>query len=305
MPMAYGLTRAGLATMLRVPYFVTEKSDGERMYGVVCKGWKGLTGLYKVDRKGHVSQLPDETGARYADILCPKEGQPPILFDAELIKATSSVFMFDLMALPHVEEDAASLRLDHRLRLLAQHVRLPFKVAAAAAGAGDLPLQLLSKMFVPTREIKDITSCMEGDLYKRTGYPPTVNDGLIFTPIHASFRELFRNGVVKKWKPAKHLTVDFLVGDDAHSLISCGNARVHIPVARLSAPFTPSKVVEARYRTSTSQWSVVRERPDKQYPNHISVAWNTMELLAENLCMEEVEYRCQQEHVAARKKART
>lgn len=126
------------------------------------------------------------------------------------------------------------------------------------------------------------------------------NDGLIFTPA----TEGYNTKRILKWKWPELNTIDFklfqpFVGrDGASKLYVAGEQRSDVLVKNVR--FTEQEtqwlgkfpgdavVVECAFDRGSGAWKIERARRDKQNANFITVAWETMEIIAENVSLEEV-----------------
>ena len=279
--------------------------------------------------------------------------------------ALAVYMMFDAIAIGGSPTGRAHL--DKRLAAIGEHVRAPFRTtddARRAAGAPGLPLYLLGKYFVPKTAVQVIFAAIHeerGAAAPRTAVNGTTassllapleselggggaslasahrtyrhdirvngTDGVVFTPVRASYLDQFQSGRLEctlpllKWKFADENTVDFRLrrsdlesgssGSDAHVLLPLhlnsgrerrGGPDVEIAVARTAVPVASadaylalmdrlgvdSLIVEAGYDRSESMWRIRRIRDRKTRANHIVTGWQTLEIAAENVTAAEI-----------------
>jgi len=141
-------------------------------------------------------------------------------------------------------------------------------------------------------------------------------DGLIFTPVLPSFRQLFDKEAIApllKWKYVDEITIDFELrrsslqdADDdkgkQSSLIPLfvagfGQKLAHCELTKeqVRAYETlcgklgeESLIVECAFEASFSRWDIRRIRDRKKRPNFITTAWSTLESVAEALSAKEL-----------------
>jgi hypothetical protein len=141
-------------------------------------------------------------------------------------------------------------------------------------------------------------------------------DGLIFTPVLPSFRQLFDKEAIApllKWKYVDEITIDFELrrsslqdADDDKSKQSSliplfvagfGQKLAHCELTKeqVRAYETlcgklgeESLIVECAFEASFSRWDIRRIRDRKKRPNFITTAWSTLESVAEALSAKEL-----------------
>ena len=136
----------------------------------------------------------------------------------------ATFLMFDAVAV--AGRPVGALCFQRRLEALGE-VRLAYKKLehAISQEQGTLkpPLVLMSKRFWPSRDVEQVfrhvKELMLADGSKRKIYSEgarcNLNDGAVFTPVHASYTSLMAPGgdtpPLLKWKSAEDSTVDFSV----------------------------------------------------------------------------------------------
>lgn len=301
-PLPIALSRQTLHTCLRTQeYVVCEKTDGERVLLVIVPA--GIShvpaGAYLVNRALNVTTF--ECAEAYAtlwvggvsvldgELLPPQVGRPIeraifLMFDALQVNDASR------MEQPFTERMAA----------LGQ-VRAAFKAADAHA---KLPLYVMSKEFVPARNVDKVLALIEtlpdGGRVYRNGIRVNSTDGLIFTPVRATYKELghaWSDMPLLKWKFDGAHTIDFLVSASEPTQLQVavsGGAMAlaswaRVPPAVASALKTQGTVIaECVFECATAAWKFVRLRPGKTNANFVTTAWHTLERVAENLTASEL-----------------
>lgn len=137
------------------------------------------------------------------------------------------------------------------------------------------------------------------------------NDGLLFTPEEYPYKPS-RSTITKKWKWPSLNTVDFFIqvvseargpGRQPRKVVKfhiwAGQQQRHVEfrtvffrpqcMQRLLADLQgeTQAVIECSYESAvTGEWQYIRLRPDKPHANHLSVAFQRMESVADNLTTE-------------------
>ena len=316
-PLAIAVCGRTLAQVVANPqaYWVCEKSDGERaMLAAMARG------VFMVNRSFVVSKLAG------GEVLLPALLKPQhaaaaaaaTVLDGELVQDLSTtpprdVFLvFDILCLDGVSFVKQPLLV--RLRAIGELIR---RVRGLGSAADACRLALVPKEFQPachiTRIFNNIHKARDGHhryMYKGK-HVHNANDGIIFTPGEQGYWTS-----LLKWKWAQHNTVDFKVdyagivgatlvhgtgGAGAMTtvpLMTWTQASSHVAVAQLlltKAEFNVLSaavsgagfaIVECAYSRETSRWHLKCLRPDKSTANHVSVAFQTMEVLVENISAE-------------------
>lgn len=121
------------------------------------------------------------------------------------------------------------------------------------------------------------------------------SDGLIFTPVNEPVR-MGTHETLFKWKPRKHITIDFLVMVDDHvdgspmASLWIQGPKYICPLGRSRAQGKDpcsfdGRIVECAY--GECGWYIVRERPDKSHPNNKRTYERTLVNLHEDIQAEE------------------
>lgn len=134
------------------------------------------------------------------------------------------------------------------------------------------------------------------------------NDGLIFTPISANYPLNAKDlgAVPLKWKKAEDNTIDFQLKQrdniswDLTVVAESGKlcpfqSRDHPDVSTIGLTieqkktFTDDTIVECSFNIAENSFEIVRARPDKTKPNHISVAMDNFSLIINPFELEDLE----------------
>jgi hypothetical protein len=140
-------------------------------------------------------------------------------------------------------------------------------------------------------------------------------DGLIFTPVFPSFRQLFDRAApapLLKWKYVDEITIDFELRrselqdaedkNKASSLVPLfvagfGQKIAHCELSKEQVRAydnlcgklgEESIIVECAFEAAFSRWEIRRIRDRKKRPNFVTTAWSTLESVAEALTAQEL-----------------
>lgn len=303
-PLPVALSRHALDhTVKTQDYAVCEKSDGERAVLLIAPG---LDGAVFVNRALKVRRVAGPYAALSPRGVSLLDGEllPP---DATRPIPTAVYLIFDVLAWDGVPVGATpfSVRMDFINR-----ARVAFRTAAAAAAAAAFEVHLLSKLFVPARQVDRVLACItaqpDGSHLYTNGIRVNATDGLVFTPLAATYAQLMRRAAVLfKWKFARSHTIDFALvpraldaaPDSTLALCTAVPGGGTFPLAplydlprevadaahRAVEHKTPPPIVECAYDCAAGEWRYVRTRPDKVEPNFFTTAWHTLERVAEQL----------------------
>lgn len=300
-PLPVALSRHALDhTVKTQDYAVCEKSDGERAVLLIAPS---LDGAVLVNRALKVRRAAGPYAALAPRGVSLLDGEllPP---DASRPIATAVYLIFDVLAWDSVPVGAMPFSV--RMGFI-NKARAAFKEAPAAAA---FEVHLLSKLFVPARHVDRVLACIttrpDGAHVYANGIRVNATDGLVFTPLAATYAQLMRrSATLFKWKFACSHTVDFALmprtldaaPDSTLALCATVPGGSTFPLAPLydlprevadaathaSDNKTPAPIVECTYDCAAGEWRYVRIRPDKVEPNFITTAWHTLERVAEQL----------------------
>ncbi len=138
---------------------------------------------------------------------------------------------------------------------------------------------------------------------------PHLSDGLVFTPVNTSYFGY----LALKWKPTHLCSVDFSISlkevsdamqsklpsfsvkgyvwnrSDLYALSAVRMTRMQA-CSVLQTPKLPPHflIVECSFSSQLGQWTVERIRLDRPRPNSLKTAWNTLEVIAHALTLEDI-----------------
>ncbi len=233
----------------------------------------------------------------------------------------ATYLMFDAISLDG--QHVGAQHFDGRLAALGR-VRLAYKqlehTLGKGQGAAQPPMLLMSKTFMPSAKVdtvfRHVKSLALADGQTRKVYDEgarcNLNDGVVFTPMQATYTDWMQSGVAPpllKWKSAEDSTVDFgvevaelrgVLRDAAGGsgpvcvslMLSLGGSTPPVKVSEMTC-----SIAEARAMLGTAEeggltacvvecalgvdgWRVLRHRPGKARGNHVYVGWHTMQILA-------------------------
>lgn len=273
---------------------------------------------YLVDRSNTYYKIPQF--AALAQFLSPTSDT---LLDGELVRRYRSdsyyFLMYDVIAVDgkSVWNEAMKDRLAHITELVKR-----FDEYMVANPQQPLPFTLLQKEIVPKERFEAVRSKIvlqpdgETSVYgDATGSHYHLTDGLIFMPEQRyplyTCQEMF------KWKFVDRQTIDFEVtfpkpfastsegyfGPTTIELHIGGNSSTTVLIktvalapqeferlkADINHSLRPNLVIaEMGFDNKTGLWRYHKLRPDKDKPNYISIAMDTMESIAENVTLDEL-----------------
>jgi len=233
--------------------------------------------------------------------------------------AQAMFLMFDAVAVQGA--CVGPLPFDKRLDALGQvrlaYKKLEHKLKQEQSGV-EPPLILMSKRFWPSRDVEQVfrhikVLTLAPGLHRKVyteGARCNLNDGAVFTPVHASYTSLMTTGQgglpLLKWKSAEDSTVDFSVQcESIQAALRGGGAQATLPLSlSIGGGAAPVKVSELQCTANAARgmlaaaaaagleacvlecsltragWQVVRLRPGKARGNHVFVGWHTLQILA-------------------------
>lgn len=227
-------------------YMVCEKTDGVR-YLLVCIEFQSKKYGILVNRALDMFTI---------HVAVPKD----TLLDGELI---GSVYVaYD--ALRVHGNNVSQLPLDKRLEWV--HV--------ATKGPPCGGIRLKPKKMVLLSEFHK--------LYKETIQLDGI-DGYIFTPVNEPVK-METHETLFKWKPLKHITIDFMVNDDKLFIWDARHGLVFIQNSPVERP--NGSIIECK-REEHNGWVFVKDRKDKVHPNNRRTYIRTLHNIKENIQPEE------------------
>lgn len=268
----FGCQPLPLKAKLPGEYSVSLKLDGVRKLLFVFEGK-----VFSLDSKNKVIF----TGETAKDF----EGS---LFDSELYQGI--YYVFDAIFVKNQDlRQQSNLFLKKRLEL----------VKAFAKYSGIVP----KEHHFPSSEGKIVSTCK-----KLLSSKEFKNDGLIFTPVSTNYPLNSKDlgSIPLKWKKAEDNTIDFqlkqrdsiswdlMVSSEGGNLCPF-QSRDHPGIGIISLTneqkktFTNDTIVECSFNIKENSFEIVRVRPDKTKPNHISVALDNFSLTVNPFDLEDLD----------------
>jgi hypothetical protein len=273
-------------------YVMSHKADGDRAFlfqqGQHC--W-----LYH--RSGKVECLSPPIQS---------ENSPVTLFDCEVMTSTNHIFLFDTL----MYASRNILRTDYLQRL-----ELSRKWCTKNGGT---PNGIQTKHSVPSRYLDTTIQIGQYQIMSKPVFPTTslsklagitstfVQDGLIFTQLRSAYLP-YRSSMIQvlKWKPPSHLTIDvhftysdnrrlcfhpdiplcFLPTDNnnRYTMSILNDSKVLVPLSmyvhELPIPLVSHYPIYEVGWTESSGWFILKHRKDKRFPNALSTALATLQLI--------------------------
>lgn len=171
------------------------------------------------------------------------------------------------------------------------------------------PFALLGKTFYPSKHIRILVDCIyekDGHRYykDKEGKRHHKTDGIIFTP--DTHYELRTCSDLFKWKYLDLFSIDlrttFRNGAFYFTCQGAHNEEIpYIISLKLEDQNQLKKfdkihteeglIVEYSYDQGFGSWTFKQVRPDKNKPNYVTIVFDTLESIAENVTFEEISYR--------------
>jgi mRNA guanylyltransferase len=240
-PHPVSIERVHIQHIQKNKYMVCEKTDGVR-YILAC---------VQLDEKKYAVLVNRAMNMWTIHIAIPKN----TILDGELVGTT--YLAYDAVCVNGVR--TAGLPLDERLEWV--------NVATRGPPCGT---KIRAKEMIPYSDFKN--------LYERTMNDDSI-DGYIFTPIDEPVR-METHETLFKWKPLKHITIDFVVNenklyiwDNRHGFVFIQNSPVDKP---------NGTIIECK-REPHNGWVFVKERKDKVHANNRRTYIRTLHNIKENI----------------------
>jgi mRNA guanylyltransferase len=284
-------------------YYVSEKTDGTRFMMLIVPG-----GVYLVDRSfifysisGFEQLIPEFTN-----------GGPTIL-DGELVinqKTIEPWFMiFDVLAIKGTRFGYESLT--KRLEGIRDFIIDYRKLKDGPCRHTIFPFNLIGKAFYRKQDLIKLLQNIHYDkglhLYDDGKQRCHKTDGIIFTPNTPYSARGVQN--LYKWKFMEHITIDFqVVTVNGQYSFYCNNGS-NKPLVEFDIQFIEKDrirfeedrrkygleggavIVECSYDSWSACWRYHQIRKDKTIPNHIRIAIESLLAIAQNITLEELQFR--------------
>jgi hypothetical protein len=292
-----------LSVILETPYWVTEKTDGDRVMLLMTP-----TSSYLVNRNGDCFVLPLTNNSNNTN-------NTHSLFDGEVVvnyagsvtpaHSRHLLLLFDCIVWEgmYVGDLPFSQRREHVASVCLSPAVLEFQDK----------LRILAKEFVPDYEIMKIISkiCIlaEGKIVYSDGVRLTKNDGIIFTAENSGAFDITRP--MFKWKSKKKTTIDFrakypfyyhqqhnrlslFVADPDGKDIECdigeiSDDRISQEFAQMIRDGNPQTCIVECLLNNTGVWQVEKIRRDKINPNPYYIAFKTLKTIASHIPLKRIE----------------
>jgi hypothetical protein len=318
MPISF--SRKHMSSLVDEDYHVSEKTDGVRYLMVISAD---IGGVVFVNRSGHYFSVSD-----FGAVSGFSNAFHNTVLDGELVihnrQKHPYFLLFDIVRLKG--ETVSHLHLPERLKFIGDFIgsfrhkfpdtrNHPFGIL----GKTVMPKSKLSNITKLIATLQDGTRVYtEGDGSKRCH----LTDGLIFTPTKLPY--IFGTCYsMYKWKYVDLQSIDFLLrfespldsyahpssATDRHrkvelhinmgqgkvarckttELLQSDFERLASDLASNHIDFRCDRIIaEMAFEPKESTWRYHRLRTDKKNPNHISIAFDTMEAIAENVTIEDI-----------------
>ena len=110
------------------------------------------------------------------------------------------------------------------------------------------------------------------------------SDGLIFTPWDEPVR-VATNKNMFKWKPLKDITIDFRI-DGGKLYIQDRNSPVYVTATSWASDYPDDTIIECSF--VNGEWTPLKIRTDKDYPNSTRTFDSTMKSIKENVTIQDI-----------------
>jgi len=256
---AVSLRRDDLQHMPLRKYTASPKLNGTR-----CFMMSDETSLYLMDRALHVW-------------VCDWPGHPPMgsyfLVDVEMVRGPNGPLLFVLDTIASGGECVRGLRLFERLgafRTIVGQCRFPEPVAKCI---NEQSYFKMSQM---------------GDLMNLCSTTPIPIDGVIFTPVHKTYR-LGSSHLLYKWKPREKNTLDLLYSKEAlWAPDLAGEMQKIADVIEADRGNAPDGCIAECALGNDGLLHPIGVRDDKRQPNPLTIVQNVIENVKENITVEEL-----------------
>jgi len=313
--MPVNFSRRHFPLLQKNSYFVSEKTDGIRYLLFITN-----SGSYLVDRKFDFFRIEnfDELTDTYQS-----ENNEVTIVDGELIKRRDSkgslyFLIFDITILQG--KHCAHLPLADRFRVMDEFCQIFWKMMLSKPEhtRATFPFIIHSKKFHDLKNFSHVVACIQKHdshyCYSYKNKMKHYTDGFIFAPNKAY--AAFTVPSLLKWKFIDKLSLDILVSQDHYdnkkrlnfqfngnsSLVDCPMTFLEadkikiIRELRRKAKKDKGIVVETCYDAKKGCWIFSGVRTDKAIPNHVSVVFETLQCIAENVTIKELEYRLSRDY---------
>jgi hypothetical protein len=229
-PQPVSIERVHMKQLRTVPYLVCEKNDGVRNM-LVC---------FEFESKKICAFVNRAFEARITTLAVPRG----TILDGEMMSDVFLVYDAVLIKGENVSQQPLTERL-HKANQMCKTIVGPIRVRV--------------KPMFPMSEVQKVIDRLDDK-----------TDGMIFTPVNEPVR-MGTHETLFKWKPRSHITIDFLC--DVDGTVD-GKPVLGLFIQPHHYITTPAgfshdligKIVECGY--GDSGWYLVKERPDKTYPNN-------------------------------------
>jgi hypothetical protein len=294
--MPVSLSRLHIEQLQTKEYFISEKADGTRYFFFLYQ-----RGVFLIDRKFDFFEVH---GFDSLNDRLPNK----TLLDGEIVNDLGAkrpkYIAFDLIELngENVGREATWKRLEK--------IRDFVVIFRGLAQKSPFPFEILGKSFLPKKNILTLFHRINGSVY-RDDKRHYLCDGVLFTPSDQPYKAR-ANLDLLKWKFLDRQSIDFYVEFGKNDVLQlyC-EAENGSRAMCCRVPFDPTEhneLVRAlqRKKDLMQQTNVVAEfifdvhmgtwkfhcvRTDKNKANHTTIAFDTMESIAQNITKEELLYR--------------
>lgn len=309
-------------------YLISEKTDGVRYMLLLVKGQGAFLIGRKFAIHALALRQADNTPTAAQALVDGLACDGPTLIDGEVVRHASTkklVYMvFDVL---HWNgQPLADKKLLERLPKISDLVGF-YRARTSSHPEETLPFSIIGKRFFDKSQLLQLRSLVHqvgheryyADEDKKRHH---LTDGFIFTPNDPYHPKGTDN--LFKWKYIDLLSVDFRVnlrsGDNARMFTCMGKGEEEVEcrqvelndedrkaveriMTRRKKAFPPNLqekdewlkrdklILEVAYDPQIGLWRFHTERPDKERANHVTVLFDTMEAIAENVTVEELFYR--------------
>jgi len=317
MPVSF--SRRHMTTVQNNSYFLSEKTDGIRYMLMITP-----RGVFMIGRKFDFYPL-----VTYRELGVWAKSHGNTLIDGELVRTlprnekerpTLTYMIFDVIQFDgQFIGDLPFAQRMQRIGTIVQWHR--------TEGQKTAPFQMIGKIFYPKEKFETLKEHIKVEgrdrIYDDGKKRRHKTDGFILTPNDAYSPKGTAN--LFKWKYSDLLSIDFQIVPDNHGtlMLACGGEGDRLIVCRqlelleedenkvkqiiesnrllrrferdahnawLRRP-AGAIILEMTYDPAFGVWRYHLERTDKSKPNHITVVFDTMEAIAENITEAEIYYR--------------
>jgi len=279
------MDRQNLAMLTQKPFKVSWKADGTRYMMLI----DGENQVYFVDRDNNIFQVEN---LKFPMRKNPKDHLKQTLLDGEMVidkhpetqQPIPRYLIYDIVKFKG--EEVGKCPFDTRLICIEKEI-VTARHDAMKEGLLDKSKEPFSIRIKPFWDISQAKTLLEGSFSKSVSHEV---DGLIFQP--AGREDVYvagRCSEMLKWKPATLNSVDFKLQvvkmqqagclPETKGFLYVGGCQQPLGEMKITKSLKQydKKIIECKWDFQKKEWSFMRERTDKSFPNGYNTAMGVIE----------------------------